>query len=53
MTGVQYSYCITNIRHSKSADQDILKKEQGDFVLFIKDRTALDYVIINANVVNE
>lgn len=49
MTGVQFTYYITNIRHTKSADRDTLVKESGDFILFIKDRTAFDYVIINAS----
>lgn len=49
MTGVQFTYYITNIRHAKSADTDTLTKTDGDLILFIKDRTAFDYVIISAS----
>lgn len=49
MTGVQFTYYITNIRHSKSANIDTLIKTGGDLILFIKDRAAFDYVIISAS----
>lgn len=49
MTGVQFTYYITNIRHSKSADIDTLIKTGGDLILFIKDRAAFDYVIISTS----
>lgn len=48
MTGVQFTYYITNIRHAKSADKETIIKTEGNMILFIKDRTAFDYVIISA-----
>lgn len=49
MTGMQFTYYITDIRHAKSADKDTLLKKEDDLILFIKDLFAFDYVIITAS----
>lgn len=49
MTGVRYTYYISDIRHSESADFDILTKNASAFVLFIKNPAAFEYIIVSAD----
>lgn len=53
MTGVRFTYYVTDIRHSKSADKNALTRNKSDIVVFIKNRTAFEYVIISADAIGK
>lgn len=50
MEGNRYSYTITDIHYSKTADKDALQQKDAALTLFVKNVYAIEYIIICCNI---
>ena len=50
MTGNRYSYTVTDIRYAKHADPETPESREADFMLFIQNVYAFEYIRIYCNV---
>ena len=46
MAGNRYSYAVTDVSYTKSADRDTLYREDASLTLFIKNVYAVEYIIV-------
>lgn len=46
MTGAVFSYKVSRVERSKSADIDVLKNEGTDLTMFVRDAQLLEYIIV-------
>lgn len=46
MTGAQYSYEVGRIDRSRHVDMQTLRKTESDLILFARDETSLDHIIV-------
>lgn len=50
MEGNRFAYEVSDIRYEAHADQTTLQKENADFVLFIQNIFAFEYIIVYCNI---
>ena len=49
MTGVQFSFLVSRIDRSKTADSDILIQDSWDLTIFARDSQSLEYILLRCN----
>ena len=46
MTGAEFTYGVSEIRRSKSADREVLMDDEADLTLFVRDAYELNYILV-------